>query len=149
MPSSESSPQMKDRTQVDSTPIFGDNDEDQNTIRVLSQHGDMPRDLNNRHQSMVESEILALLEAIKTELASQSTPLQFAWNASFQTVCVIIAFLFGVFSIFSWRGQKVGNSDSVHATQLAIISLCLTSNSVLGTSPLKSSPLTPVSERNS
>jgi hypothetical protein len=63
----------------------------------------------------------------------KSIPSQFIWNAALQIVCVITAFEFGVFSIFSWHGQFNSNAMSVQAIQLALISLCFSSNNVRAT----------------
>jgi hypothetical protein len=76
------------------------------------------------------SQQLKLLEEIREELASQSTPLQFIWNAILQMVCVAIGFLFGVFGIYGWRNQVWGNTFSLQQSQMNLVFFCLTSNSV-------------------
>lgn len=73
-------------------------------------------------------EQVKLLQAIHAQLASQSTPLQFIWNAVLQTVVVITAFLFGMFSIFSWHGQYLANKMTAEANAISLISLCLSNN---------------------
>ena len=71
-----------------------------------------------------------ILEAIHSQLAAQSTPLQFIWNAVLQTVVVVIALLFGMFSIFAWHGQDRANQMTIQANQIALLSVCLSNNFV-------------------
>lgn len=77
-----------------------------------------------------DSQQVKLLQAIQSQLAAQSTPLQFVWNAVLQTVVVAIALLFGMFSIFAWHGQYKANNIAVQANQIALLSVCLSNNSV-------------------
>lgn len=77
-----------------------------------------------------DSQQVRILAAIHSQLAAQSTPLQFIWNAVLQTVVVAIALLFGMFSIFAWHGQEKANQMAVQANQIALFSVCLSSNSV-------------------
>jgi len=76
------------------------------------------------------TEQVLLLQAIHDQLASQNTPLQFIGNAVLQTVFVTIAFLFGLYSIFSWHASITANVSAQQANQIALISLCLFNNNV-------------------
>jgi hypothetical protein len=73
---------------------------------------------------------LELLEAIREELASQSTPLQFVWNAILQMIYVAVAVLFGIFAIYGWHTSLRGNVQSLQQNQMNLVFFCLTSNSV-------------------
>lgn len=121
---------------------FLDNTHNSNTEETVIQ-------LLNRHEASISdqarlpsddptdsSQQVKLLQAIHAQLASQSTPLQFVWNAVLQTVVVIIAFLFGMFSIFSWHGQYKANRMTAQANQISLLSICL-SNNVVSTVALR------------
>jgi hypothetical protein len=104
-------------------------------IELVSRHESSLSQLQNHLlSSSDDSQQVKLLEAIHSQLASQSTPLQFIWNAVLQTLVVSIAFLFGMFSIFAWHGQVKANGISSQANQIALVSLCLSNNFVGGTS---------------
>ena len=107
----------------------------QSLAEILRIHSSLLRDLVEKSTMKDEgsdsSKQLQALEAIQRQLAAQSTPLQFIWNAILQTVLVAIAFLFGVFSIFSWHGQWAANIIAGEANQLALISICLSNNEVM------------------
>jgi hypothetical protein len=75
-------------------------------------------------------EQLELLHAIHDQIASQSPPLLFFWNAVLQTVGVTIGFLFGLYAIFSYHASTIANNTAKQANQLTILSICLTSNAV-------------------
>jgi hypothetical protein len=81
-------------------------------------------------QSMEFSEQTALLREIRNHIASQSTPRQFAWNVVLQIVCVTIAFMFGVYSISDHNNSTIAVNLAFQQNQLAILSLCTSSNSV-------------------
>ena len=130
------------------TPLPGakfllDNKHNSNTeetiIQLLDRHESSIPDLQTRLASddpTDSSQQVKLLQAIHAQLASQSTPLQFVWNAVLQTVVVIIAFLFGMFSIFSWHGQDKANKMTAQANQISLLSICL-SNNVVSTAAVR------------
>ena len=100
-------------------------------IELLNRHGSSVSELQQHLATKSDgSQQVMLLEAIHRQLAAQSTPLQFIWNAVLQTLVVGIAFLFGLFSIFAWHGQVGANIIATQANQIALISLCLSNNFV-------------------
>jgi hypothetical protein len=106
---------------------------EESIIELLHRHESRISDLQTRlaeDESSESSQQVRLLQAIHALLASQSTPLQFIWNAALQTVVVIIAFLFGMFSIFSWHGRYKANKMTTQANQISLLSICLSNNIV-------------------
>lgn len=103
-------------------------------VEILSRQESSLYGIHNRLLTNEESSALLhqvkLLQEIHSQLAGKSTRLEFIWNAVLQTVIVMIAFLFGMFSIFSWHGQYLANQWISQANQISLMALCLASNAV-------------------
>jgi hypothetical protein len=107
------------------------NNLDETIIELLNRHNSGFSELREYLIAKSDdSQQVKLLEAVHNQLAAQSTPLQFIWNAVLQTVVVAIAFLFGMFSIFAWHGQDQANYMAGQANQIALLSVCLSNNYV-------------------
>jgi hypothetical protein len=75
-------------------------------------------------------EELALLRGIHKQLRSESTKAQFLWNAFLQIMGIVFVIIFGVFSVMAYKIGERANTQASEANQLALLSLCFTSNSV-------------------
>jgi hypothetical protein len=103
------------------------------TTQVLTREEPLPQDICNRFvapEASTISDQVKLLKAIHHQIASQDSRRQFIWNAVLQVVYVAIGFLFGVFSIFQWHAQWIANGMASDANKLALLAICLSSNSV-------------------
>jgi hypothetical protein len=69
------------------------------------------------------SEQVKLLKSIRDELTSQSTTILYVWNTVLQMLYLTIAFLFGLYALWGYHKQ-------VESNDLALISICLSSDSV-------------------
>ncbi|KAE9374103.1 hypothetical protein N431DRAFT_532808 [Stipitochalara longipes BDJ] len=72
---------------------------------------------------------LTLLQNIHKQLQSESTKIQFLWNAFLQITGIIFVVIFGAFSIIAYRIGEQANKQSNQANQLALLSFCFASNS--------------------
>jgi hypothetical protein len=75
-------------------------------------------------------EELAILRAIHKQLRSESTKVQFLWNAFLQITGIVFVIVFGVFSVMAYKIGERANTQASEANQLALLSLCFGSNSV-------------------
>ena len=130
----ESAAPTKQSPHVDSTPFLDtkNHDTDQDTTQTLNRNEFLPWDSRSRFAAEEASEIseqVRLLREISRQIASQDSPRQFVWNTILQIVYVAIGFLFGVFSIFQWHAQWIANGMTLQANGLALIAICLSSNS--------------------
>jgi hypothetical protein len=75
-------------------------------------------------------EELAILRAIHKQLRSESTKVQFLWNAFLQITGIVFVIVFGVFSVMAYKIGEKANTQASEANQLALLSLCFGSNSV-------------------
>jgi hypothetical protein len=81
---------------------------------------------------------LQLLEGIQKQLCSGQSKPDFLWNCFLQILGVAFVIIFGVFSALAYISAQTANSQSMDANQIALLSLCLGSNSV----SIKSIPAT-------
>jgi hypothetical protein len=97
-----------------------------------------PQSRNTHHQSIetTPDELLnakrqtELLTIICRELTRPPNKTEFISNAILQLVALVIGVLFGVFSILAYSITQTANKLSLAANQIALLSLCLSSNSV-------------------
>jgi hypothetical protein len=75
-------------------------------------------------------EELEILRAIHKQLRSESTKIQFLWNAFLQIMGIVFVIVFGIFSGLAYKIGEKANTQASEANQLALLSLCFTSNSV-------------------
>lgn len=81
-------------------------------------------------REMDASRQLEVLQEIRDELASHTTPLQFIGSAMVQMTIVITAFVFGLFTIFGVVFQIESNVLAQQQNQINLIAFCQTVNSV-------------------
>ncbi|PMD28679.1 hypothetical protein NA56DRAFT_640267 [Hyaloscypha hepaticicola] len=74
-------------------------------------------------------EELKILRAIHKQLRSESTKIQFLWNAFLQIMGIVFVIIFGVFSVMAYKIGQRANTQASEANQLALLSLCFGSNS--------------------
>jgi hypothetical protein len=120
---------------VENTPFLEakNNDTHQDAAQNLRRNESPHWDIRSTSAACDESNIseqVTLLRKIHFQLASQDSPRQFVWNAILQVVYVAMAFLFGLFSIFQWHAQWISIGQATQANQWALLTICLSTNSV-------------------
>lgn len=73
---------------------------------------------------------LQLLEDIQKQLCSGKSKSDFLWSCFLQILGVAFVILFGVFSALANISAQIANSQSQDANQIALLALCISSNSV-------------------
>jgi len=73
---------------------------------------------------------LRLHEDRHEQLSSAQSKADFIWNCFLQILGVAFVVLFGVFSGLSYISAQAANSQSMDGNQIALLSLCIGSNSV-------------------
>jgi hypothetical protein len=73
---------------------------------------------------------LRLLEDIQKQLCSGQSKSDFLWSCFLQILGVAFVILFRVFSALAYISAQTANSQSMDANQIALLSLCIGSNSV-------------------
>jgi hypothetical protein len=104
-------------------------DDEFNIKRMLTSNENLLWDLREQRDADASRQV-ELLQAIRDELACRSTPLQFICNAILQTVYVAVAILFGMFAVYSWSSQVLGNFQSLIANNMNMVIFCMSNNSV-------------------
>lgn len=97
-----------------------------------------PQSRNTHYQSIetTPDELLntkrqtELLTIICRELTRPPNKTEFICYAILQLIALVIGVLFGVFSILAYKDAQTANKQSLAANQIALLSLCLSSNSV-------------------
>lgn len=104
-------------------------DGDTNLQQMLTRHETLLSYLQTQRETDASRQ-LELLQAIKDELASQATPLNFISNAIIQLIFITSAFIFGIFTIYGVFYQITANLLSLIQNQINIITFCQANNSV-------------------
>jgi hypothetical protein len=109
--------------------LSGKYDEDTNLKQILARHETILSSFQSQRETNASRQ-LELLQAIRDELASQATPLQFISNTIIQIIFVATAFVFGLFTIYGVVFQLQAIFLAQQQNQISMVAFCQTINSV-------------------
>jgi hypothetical protein len=104
-------------------------DEDMDIKQILIRNETLLWDLRAQRDTETSRQ-LELLQAIRDELVSQTTPLHLICNAVLQWLLVATGIIFGMFAIAGTGLQKNGNFLAKMQNQMNLVTFCQSNNSV-------------------